>query len=96
MAKSETGVWIDDATGELVTSPPRNGTQIVQKGGEISSAARQRLAAAGFDTSDLAGFNEESKDETPLETATEDGDVETATVDDEKPKAKKAAKAAKK
>lgn len=97
MAKSETGVWIDDATGELTTSRPKTGTQIVAPGGEISGAAKTRLAAYGLDASSIEGFDEteEAKVVTPVETAdADDSDVETA--DEAKPVAKKAAASKKK
>lgn len=92
MARSDTGVWIDDATGELVTSPPKSGTQIVAKGGEVSAAAKSRLAAAGLDPSGLSGFDDVEPAQVvtvPDEDTSDDGKAEAG---DDKPAKAKAAK----
>lgn len=48
MPISTTGVWIDDASGEVVFEQPRGrGTQLVAKGSEISKAARTRAQSLG-------------------------------------------------
>lgn len=48
MPISDTGIWIDDESGEVVFEAPSRGTQIVAKGGEISGIARARLEREGF------------------------------------------------
>lgn len=87
MAPHKTGVWIDDATDEVVYSAPNRGTQIVRKGGEVSSSAKGLLAARGLDAK---GVDVPATSAAPVTVDTaDDGADET---DDEKtvtgPKAK--------
>lgn len=87
MATHKTGVWIDDATGEVVYAPPNRGTQIVAKGGAISATAKARLAALGVDDQGEAAGTESGLVQ-PLEAAVESDDVETA-VEPPRPRSKK-------
>lgn len=43
---SETGVWVDVATGQVVTSPPVSGVQLVAPGGVLDDVAKRAIAAA--------------------------------------------------
>lgn len=87
MATSETGVWIDDASGKVVFKRPQgSGTQLVQPGGEISDAAVLRAEELG---ATIPGADKPKRQRTlSVETAEEPvGDVETAvTTDTAKPR----------
>lgn len=92
MATSDTGVWIDDASGKVVFKRPRgSGTQLVQPGGEISNAAVIRADELG---ATIPGADKPTRQRSlAVETADEpSGDVEKAvTTDTAKPATKRAA-----
>lgn len=63
MPISETGIWIDDASGEVVFEQPRGrSTQIVAKGSEINKTARAHLERIGF-AGELPGDEPDQADE---------------------------------
>lgn len=83
----ETGVWLTD-DGEVVYEQPKGGsTVLIAKGGEVSAADKQRLAAYGLDDVNLPA---EDVDDKPAEEpeAVKSEDVQPA----KKAPAKKAAK----
>lgn len=43
---SETGIWIDQASGQVVTDPPERGVQLVAPGGVIDDGAARAIGAA--------------------------------------------------
>lgn len=43
---SDTGVWVDLDSGEVVDSPPRKGVQLVPKGGELRPDRKAAIEAA--------------------------------------------------
>jgi hypothetical protein len=43
---SKSGVWIDQATGQVVTDPPERGTQLVAPGYPIDDRAARVIEAA--------------------------------------------------
>lgn len=47
---SETGIWIDDATGKVVKRAPSRGTQLVRPGGTITPYAQFRLDTLDTDS----------------------------------------------
>ncbi len=51
---SETGVWIDQSTGQVVTDPPERGVQLVAPGGVIDDGARRAITAATAAAPELA------------------------------------------
>lgn len=68
-----TGAWLDDDTGEVVYEPPRSGTQLVAKGGEVSSSAKRLIEARGLTVNGVnAGTG--TADEAPAEDAPADDD----------------------
>ncbi len=46
MADSDTGVWIDTATGQVVTSEPTEGVQLAAPGVTIDDPTAALIAAA--------------------------------------------------
>ena len=46
MAVSESGVWLDNATGKVVTTEPTEGVQLVAPGGEVTPAVEAAIARA--------------------------------------------------
>lgn len=92
MPTHDTGVWLTD-DGEVVYEQPKGGsTVLIAKGGEVSAADKQRLAAYGLEDVNLPA--EDDADEAPAEEPAED-EPETVKSEDVKP-AKKPAKRARK
>lgn len=46
---SDSGIWIDDATGKVVKKAPERGTQLVRPGGTITGYAQARIDALDAD-----------------------------------------------
>lgn len=68
----DTGAWLDDETGEVVYEPPRRGTQLVSKGGEVSTAVKTRIAALGLEVNGVNVGTDEEPDEVPAEEPADD------------------------
>jgi hypothetical protein len=43
---SDTGLWVDQATGQVVESAPRKGVQLVPPGGELRPDRKRAIDAA--------------------------------------------------
>jgi hypothetical protein len=77
----KTGLWVDDSTGEVVTTPPVEGSLLVRPGAVITPTHRRAVELVGgtLDTADVTPDVETASD-TPDVEAPEPDAVETADV----------------
>lgn len=80
---SKSGKWVDTKTGQVVDSQPEEGIQLVPAGGvvtpEVEFSIKQAEDAAPAVSDQAPEAGRTAADE--VETADEDDDVETATVE---------------
>lgn len=75
---SDTGLWLDDDSGKVVTKQPKGGaTQLVRPGGRITQAAQIRIEATEADPNAPAVSAAEALGN-PLEAAVDTADFERA------------------
>lgn len=92
---SETGLWIDDATGKVVKKQPKGGaTQLVRPGGRITAAVQARIDSIDADP-DAEAIPAHEVLGNPEAVVEDGGAIQPVTSDAVKPAAKRTRKASK-
>lgn len=80
--KSDTGVWVDTQTDQVVTSAPVEGVQLVPPGGELTPAVKATIERHG-------GVPVVADDPDPVEGPAEEEALDPDPVEEPKPRGRK-------